>query len=124
MRRPAFTILLLLCVAVSKAQKSIVKGTITDSTEKRSLHLATVTLLRKSDSTLVSFTRTNKDGKFVLPKTDTGRYVILVTYPRFADYMDDLEVKGETDMGLVNLTPASKLLEAVIIKTVGAIRCL
>jgi hypothetical protein len=122
MRRPAFTILLMLCVAVSNAQKSAIKGTITDSTEKRSLHFATVSLLRKSDSTLVSFTRTNKDGNFILPKTDTGRYVILVTYPRFADYMDDLEVKGETDMGLVNLTPASKLLEAVIIKTVGAIR--
>ncbi|MGQ0739417.1 MAG: outer membrane beta-barrel protein [Bacteroidota bacterium] len=123
MRKPAvITLLMLFSYVVSYAQKSPVKGIITDSTEKKSLHLASVALLRKSDSTLVSFTRTDKDGKFVLPKTDTGRYVILVTYPRFADYMDDLEVKGETDMGIVNMTPASKLLDAVIVKSVGAIR--
>ncbi|HUR67165.1 MAG TPA: TonB-dependent receptor [Chitinophagaceae bacterium] len=122
MRKLAVTLLLLGCVLFSHAQKSIISGKITDSTEKRSLHLAAISLLRKSDSTLVSFTRTDKEGKFIIPQADTGRYVILVTYPRFADFMEDLEVKADKDMGDVFMTPASKLLNEVIVKTVGAIR--
>lgn len=123
MLKPAVTTLLLLffCIAV-QAQKNTVSGKIADTTEKRSLHLAAITLLRKSDSTLVAYTRSDKEGRFALPKTDTGKYVLLVTYPKFADYMDDLVVTGDMNMGDVNMTPASKLLDAVIIKTVGAIR--
>ncbi len=122
MQKPAVTTLLLLCAFSTFAQKSTISGTITDSTEKRSLHLATITLLRKSDSTLVSFTRSNQEGKFTLPGTDTGQFVLLVTYPRFADYMEGMELKGNLDLGNVFMTPASKLLNEVIVKTVGAIR--
>lgn len=121
-RQAVTTLLLFFIFIAAQAQKNIVSGRITDTTEKRSLHLAAITLLRKSDSTLVAYTRSGKDGGFVLPKTDTGKYVLLVTYPKFADYMDDLVVNGDTDMGDVNMTPASKLLDAVIIKTVGAVR--
>lgn len=117
----AFLPLLFICL-LSASQKSTVSGKLTDSTEKKSLHLAAISLLRKSDSTLVSFTRSNREGRFVLPQTDTGKYVILITYPRFADFMDDLEVEADVDMGDVFLTPAGKLLDAVIIKSVGAIR--
>src|SRR5688572_21446839 len=104
MRKLAATLLLLGCFLVSRAQKTTLSGKITDSTEKRSLHLAAVSLLRKSDSTLVSFTRTDKEGKFIIPKTDTGRYVMMVTYPRFADYVDDVTVTADTDLGNVFMT--------------------
>ncbi len=122
MLKPAVTTLLLCCAFSAFAQKSTISGTITDSTERRSLHLASITLLRKSDSTLVSFTRSDREGKFSLPATDTGQYVVLVTYPRFADYMEGLELKGNLELGNVFMTPASKLLNEVIVKTVGAIR--
>ena len=122
MQKSAVTTLLLFCAFSAFAQRSTISGTITDSTERKSLHLATVTLLRKSDSTLVYFTRSNKDGKFTLPGTDTGQYVLLVTYPRFADYMEGVELKENLDLGNVFMTPASKLLNEVIVKTVGAIR--
>ena len=122
MQKPGVTTLLLLCAFSAFAQKSTISGTITDSTERRSLHLASITLLRKSDSTLVSFTRSNREGKFTLPAPDTGQYVVLVTYPRFADYMEGMELKGNLELGNVFMTPASKLLNEVIVKTVGAIR--
>jgi sulfur carrier protein ThiS len=123
MLKPILTTLFLLTFFLAAhAQKKTITGQITDTTEKRTLHFASVTLLRKSDSTLVSYTRTGKDGKFVLPGTDTGRYVILVTYPKFADYMDDLTVNGDAEIPSINMTPASKILDAVFIKSVGAIR--
>lgn len=117
----AITLLLFLCLQ-AMSQKGTVSGKLTDTTEKRSLHLAAVTLLRKSDSTLVSFTRSDKEGRFVLPPADTGKYVVLITYPKLADYMDEVEVKADVNMGDVYMTPVSKLLDAVIVKSVGAIR--
>ncbi len=105
-----------------RAQQSVIRGSVTDSSEKKNLHLAAISLLRKSDTTLVSFTRSDANGKFALPKTDTGQYVILITYPRFADYMESVQVNGNVDMGDVFMTLKSKLLEEVVIRTGTAIK--
>jgi len=122
LKQAASALLFLLFCSALKAQKSTISGSVTDTTEKKSLSLASISLLRKADSTLVAFTRSNKEGRFQLPSTDTGQYVLLITYPKFADYMDELTLKGDLNTGPISMTPASKLLDAVIIKTVGAIR--
>lgn len=122
LKQAASALLFLLFCSAINAQKSNISGSVTDTTEKKSLSLASISLLRKADSTLVAFTRSNKEGKFRLPAVDTGKYVLLITYPKFADYMDDLVLKGDVNTGPISMTPASKLLDAVIIKTVGAIR--
>ena len=122
LKQAASALLFLLFCSALKAQKSTISGSVTDTTEKKSLSLASISLLRKADSTLVAFTRSNKEGRFQLPSTDTGQYVLLITYPKFADYMDELTLKGNLNTGPISMTPASKLLDAVIIKTVGAIR--
>lgn len=123
MRKPAVLFCLLLLYAFSAtAQQIKISGTVTDSSEKKNLPLAVITLLKKSDTTLVSFTRTAQNGKFVLPIPDTGQYVLLVTYPRFADYMDKLEVKADADIGNIFMTLKSKMLEEVVIRTGSAIR--
>lgn len=123
MPKPAVFTLLLLCICLTlQAQQFPLTGQITDSTEKKPLQLAAITLLKKSDSSLVAFTRTDREGRFRFNGADTGRYVLLVTYPRFADYMEAVEITGPTALPEINMTPASKLLDAVIVKTVGAIR--
>lgn len=123
MKKLAALTTLLLCLCLPGiSQKGTVTGTLTDTTENKSLYLAAISLLRKSDSTLVSYTRSNKEGKFVLPPAENGKYVVLISYPKFADYMDELDINGDTNMGEVKMTPASKLLDAVIVKSVGAIR--
>ncbi len=122
MRKLAAIAFLLCCYFSATAQKAVVSGRISDSTEKKDLSFATVSLLRKSDTTLVVFTRTNKEGKFILPKTDTGQYVLYVTYPKFADFMEKLDLQTDTELGNVFLTPASKLLNEVIVRSGQAIR--
>lgn len=114
--------LILPCFISIQAQQATIRGNITDSSEKKQLHLASVSLLRKADTTLVSYTRTDHQGKFVLPKTDTGKYVILVTYPRFADYMDQIDLNGDLDIGNIFMTLKSKMLEEVVIRTGSAIK--
>lgn len=108
---------------ISFAQ-SVVKGKVSDTLEKRNLQNAVVSILKSSDSTLVQFTRTKKSGEFQINNIHPGRYVLLITYPGFADYADYVTVKdhAETNLGSIPLTLKSKLLDAVIIKTYGAIR--
>lgn len=123
MRKPAVLFgLLFIFFTSATAQRITIAGTITDSSEKKNLPLAVISLLKKSDTTLVSFTRSNKQGKFNFPKTDTGRYMIMVTYPGFADYMDTLEIKTSKDIGIIFMTMKSKLLAEVVIRTGSAIR--
>src|SRR4026208_613108 len=57
---------LLICSAAltSYSQSSSVKGTVTDSIDKKNLVNTTISLLRESDSILVRFTRADKDGQF------------------------------------------------------------
>jgi len=123
MFKPAvFTCLFLFILFSAHAQRSVISGTISDSSEKKNLHLAVVSLLRKADTTLVSFTRSDQNGKFVLPKTDTGKYILLVSYPRFADYMEPLDLKADLNLGDIFMTLKSKLLDEVIVRTGAAIR--
>src|SRR5204863_9240774 len=114
-------LLLGLCLAgivqVAFAQQSSVKGRIVDTLEKKNLQNAVVSLLKKSDSSLLSFSRTNQNGEFLISRVKHGSYLLLVTYPKFADYADVVEIKdqAEKDIGSMPLTLTASLLEAVII---------
>jgi hypothetical protein len=104
------------------AQQVTIRGQVSDSSEKKTLPSGIVSLLRQSDTVLVNFVRTGKDGKFEFPKTDTGSYFLLVTYPRFADYMEKLTVNTDLDLGAINLTLKSKVLSEVVIRSGASIR--
>ncbi len=104
------------------AQAPAITGTLKDSVENKSLENAVISVLRTKDTTLVSFTRADKAGHFQLNKIDTGNYLLLITYPRFADYLEPISVMGVTNLNNVFLTPKSKLLDEVVIRTGSAIR--
>jgi hypothetical protein len=121
-KKAAFICLLLLTTVYSFSQLPTIKGSIRDTADNKNLQNAVVSVLKKADTTLVSFTRTDKNGTFTFNGIDTGKYVILITYPRFADYMESLIVTGNTDIGSIFITPKSKLLDEVVIRTGSAIR--
>lgn len=122
MLKPAVTLLLAFVCLCATAQKNQLSGRVNDSTEKKFLRFASVSLIRKSDSSLVTYTRSNEKGEFQLNNLEAGIYVLMITYPHYADYIDDIDLKANTDLGQLTLTPASKLLDAVIIRSTGAIR--
>ena len=74
MRKLLAALLLLGFAHLSEAQTAL-KGRIVDTLEKRNLENAVVSLLRKSDSTLYSFTRTSATGQFYLQGLDSGHYL-------------------------------------------------
>jgi len=103
-------------VQMTVGQEVIVKGTVTDSVNRKDLTNSSVLLLRSSDSVLVTFARAGTNGQFNL-RTSPGPYLLLVSYPGFADYTDSLTASGQTlDLGTIYLTPRSKLLEEIIIR--------
>lgn len=122
MRKLALLFCLLLSTLFIKAQQAAISGSIADSSENKKLQQAVISLLKKTDTTLVSFTRSNAEGKFRFPAIDTGSYLILISSPKFADFMETVELKGDLHLGEINLTMKSKLLEEVVIRTNASIR--
>ena len=106
------------------AQPSSVTGTVSDTLGRKNLSNAVVSLLNKKDSTLYKFGRTDKNGVFSLHNVASGKYVLLITYPKFADFSDEAEIKNQprNDLGKIPLTLKSQLLDAVVVKSAGAIR--
>jgi len=120
-------ILLILLVSASSlfAQQATLKGTVIDTSEKKNLTNSVVALLRKSDSVLVTFGRTDKSGQFTLSRFVPGKFVLMVTHPAYADYMDEIEVKDASPVNLGNIAMILKsqlLQEVVVSHKLGAIR--
>jgi len=126
MRKLYVALLLILTISTySFSQTASIKGTVIDTTENRNLSNSVVSIIRKTDSILVAFRRSDANGNFHIDKIKQGNYIILITYPKFADYVDEVRV-GDTpvvSLGKVILTPKSQLLKEVVLRQrMGAIR--
>jgi len=120
-------ILALFCIGSSilYAQNASVKGVVTDTLNKQNLSNTAVALLRAKDSVLVKFTRTDKNGNFVLKNLPAGKYKLLMTIHAYADYTENIDLTNgaEKNVGLIMMTLKSRLLEEVFVKQkVAAIR--
>ncbi|HVE61905.1 MAG TPA: carboxypeptidase regulatory-like domain-containing protein, partial [Chitinophagaceae bacterium] len=102
----------------ASAQGVVLKGIVKDTSEKKLLFNAVVSLVQKKDSILVNFTRTNKEGQFQIEWLSPGKYLMLITYPKFADFGEEIEVRNtDIDLGNIALTHKSLLLKEVIVRT-------
>ena len=126
MRKYALIHLIFLAISsICFSQTASIKGTVIDTTENRNLMNSVVSIIRKTDSVLVSFSRTDARGDFRFDKISHGEYIMMVTYPKFADYVDILKVGAapELALGRIILTPKSELLKEVVVRQrMGAIR--
>ena len=90
MQKNFILVFLLLTTLCTSAQKAILKGVITDTSSKENLVNSTIALLKAKDSTLYKFTRSKEGGLFEIDNLDTGKYVLMITHNRYADYYDAL----------------------------------
>ncbi len=107
----------LFAVQSAFAQSASIQGNISDTAENKSLSNAAVILLRKSDSIMVRFTRTDKSGHFMLKNIPGGDFLLLVTYPSYADFVDEVKVKdsSQTDLHAIAMIRKSQLLNEVMV---------
>ncbi|NIG54812.1 TonB-dependent receptor [Chitinophaga sp. Cy-1792] len=118
--------LTLLCLAQGlHAQHAVIRGQVTDTLNRNHLPNAVVAVLRAKDSILYKFQRTTADGKFELKNLQPGNYLVSISYPKFADYVEPVTLDSSTvkEMGNIGVIQKSKLLQEVVIKQqVAAIR--
>src|SRR6201996_8981734 len=96
-----------------------VKGTVGDSVEKIKLHSSAVSVLQAKDSILVKFSFTNAAGNFSFNGIGKGKYILLVSCPDYADYVEPFSLDSANqahDFGNISLQLKSRLLKEVIIK--------
>ena len=115
----------LLCVAVSLlalpafAQNTgSIKGTLMDTAAKQPLPDATITVLQSGDSSLVTFSRTNKSGNFEIRYLPKGSYRLLVSHVGFRNFSKSFSITEENksiDLGYVAMVSNSAMLDAVTI---------
>ncbi len=110
----------LFCLAVllsmyTYGQKSITGAVIDESDGVTKLAKATVMLLQAKDSVLVAHTRADQEGRFSLLIPDSSSYLLLITYPKFADYFKELNSEDETSLGQIGLNSVSLLIEEVMV---------
>src|SRR5579863_1160596 len=107
----------ILFASAAMAQTAQVSGKTADTAEKKNLANSSILLLRKSDSILIAHARSNAAGDFRLSKLAGGHYLILVTFPGYADYVDTLDVDSGAKVNLppIPMVLKSKLLESVMI---------
>lgn len=100
------------------AQNSSVKGVLSDSTINQKIAKASISILNKSDSVLVKYTRSDVDGSFKIDNLPAGDYILLITYPKYGDFVDIFSLKGpeNMDMKQIYLTPKAMLLDEIVIR--------
>jgi hypothetical protein len=119
-----FAILLFAQTTIAQS-KSTIGGQVKDSSEKKDLQNATINILRAKDSILIASTRADKDGLFVLVVKDAAKYILMISYPQYADYIDNIEIAKDQQIELktIFLNTKAHLLNEIIVKnTVSAIR--
>lgn len=109
------------------AQKpdGIIKGKLVDSVGKQPIADATVSLLNKSDSSLVTFTLSNKQGVFEMKGIEPGDYRLVISSKGYLEIKQNVSVTTESktaDLG--TLTPGKdyKTLEGVTVTSESPIQ--
>ncbi len=101
-----------------------ISGRVMDTVEKKGLENANIVLIKASDSVLVQSIRSTHEGKFELSNIPTGAYLIMASYPKFAQFIDRVEVINEDkDLGVMPMVTAFFLMKEIIIKnSIAAIK--
>lgn len=102
--------------------QNLITGKVVDATDKTNLKNAVAMLLQAQDSTLIDYGRTDADGLFQLKKPISGDYLLIVSYPKYADFYQTIQGgTSASSLGDLGLTSVAHLIEEVVVKRRAAI---
>ncbi len=119
MRRIGFLILLTFLSNLLYSQGTL-KGKITDSTAKnKPLGLATVSVFKASDTTLLSYRLSNPEGEFKVPGLPLDLNCrVVISYSGYSVYRKEFTMTAAqttVDLGTINMSPDAKSLDEVLV---------
>jgi len=108
------------CAFSLHAQNSYtIKGTTLDTAINSRLS-ATVIIMNAKDSILRKTGLSGQDGSFNLSGLPAGRFIVMVTYPDYADFVERITLDSankEHDFGEIRMSPKARLLQEIIIQS-------
>ncbi|MDO5979699.1 outer membrane beta-barrel protein [Flavivirga spongiicola] len=125
MKKNFFFIAVLLCVGLTFSQSKTfeISGTLISETEKLPLEAATIHVERIKDSTLVGYTISDKNGKFVLEdETKEVSLNLFVSYVGYETIKKTVSLsERKIDLGNVILKTDTSALDEIIITSVAPV---
>jgi len=97
-----------------------VKGVTYDTLAKKPIAGATITLLAKKDSSLVSFTMSDNYGRFELTGVPVGEYRLLITHVNYRNsnkFFAVTEANKNVSLNNVVMNDKTKLLDEVVVQS-------
>ena len=85
------------------SQNVTIDGTVMDSTIKKPLMSATISLARANDSSLISFTRANDEGYFQIKNVASGKYLVSISYIGYQHTWVAIKVGSTPKLSLGNI---------------------
>ncbi len=114
------TIIFCCCAfSVSAQNPYSIKGTTVDTALKTRLS-TTIIIMNAKDSILRRSALSASDGTFTITGLPAGRFLVLITYPDYADFVARITLgptNKENDFGNIKMSPTARLLQEVIIKS-------
>jgi len=106
------------------SQKNYIKAVVRDTSAKKNLLYSIASLIDEADSALYCSVRTNESGAFEISKIPPGKYLLMISYPHLADYIQKITITdtSKIDLGKIDMVTVSVLLDEVIIKSGQPIR--
>ncbi len=98
-----------------KQQKLTIKGQLKDQQNMQAVPFATVGLRRTSDSTFITGTSSNPDGKFSLESIDKGSYCIVISALGYGHVTKIFNMTDNYNLGVIFLQPKSMVLGEVVV---------
>src|SRR5687767_5932158 len=115
-----FSLLFIGLVMGAKAQKTdgSIKGKLMDTTAKQPISDATVSVLNAKDSSLSTFTVSNKTGVFEVKGLEEGDYQLIITHQGFETVKRSVAITAaqkNIDLGELKVPKEFKSLEGVTV---------
>ena len=120
MRKNILLLPLLFFATALLAQKNgVVKGIALDTISKEKVAGATVTIMERKDSSLVTFTMTGNDGRFQVSGLANGEYRLLISHINYHNSNKFFTITDGTknaELGNVVMNDKVKVLEEVVLE--------
>lgn len=102
------------------ATTGTISGKLIDTSSHQILSAATVSLLNREDSSLLTYTISDNKGQFKLDKVAQGSYLLQVAFQGYNVWQRPVTVsadKTSIDLGNLYLKPLENTLESVVVKS-------
>lgn len=114
-RASSMLILVLMCCITAVSQNTIT-GVLEDDKTGKPVQYANVSLLRQSDSVMVSYAAADEKGVFKLQAVPNGNYRLVVYFVGYENLERPLNVKEDMDLGTIKLKAGTTTIGEVVVK--------